>query len=145
MRWKFYFWVLTPLMVAGTAFAIAESLGFLLPDEGDPAFSNPWNWLDWLDTFIIGVSLVGLFGIAYQKTIGNQSFWKRWFIFILIFDTAYAVYEYNTGVFDTVGMWRPEITFPLLIAFFIPYYVALYLYGYKSEELWNPPTNPNPL
>lgn len=141
MRWKFYFWVITPLMVAGTGLAIAESLGFLL-DEGDPFFDEPWTWLDWLDTFIISVSLIGLFGIAYQKTIGKQIFWKRWFVFVIIFDIAYIINDYRNGIYGTEDMWRPEIVFPLLIIIVLPYYIGLYLYAFKSDAVWNPQPTP---
>lgn len=142
MRWKIYFWILTLVIVAGTGLYMAESLGMMLPDEEGPIFEEPWTWLDWLDTLIMGASLVGLFGFAYKKTVGKQRFWKRWFIFILIFDIAYIINDYRNGIFDTEDMWRPEIVFPLVIICILPYYFALYLYGYKSDSLWNPQQNP---
>ena len=85
MRWKFYFWIFTPLIVTGTGISIAESLGFYVFGEEDPFLDTPWTWLDWVDTLVLGISLVGLFAFVYKKTIGIQSFWKKWFIFILIF------------------------------------------------------------
>jgi hypothetical protein len=136
MGWKFYFWILTILIVGGTGLSIAESLGILSPEEGVP--DEPLRWLDWLDMPITGISLVGLFGFAYKKIIGGQSFWKGWFIFILIYDTAYMVYQYYPE--DFVG---EEVWLDLLAqSFFIPLYIAFYLYGYKSDSLWNPQPTP---
>lgn len=142
MGWKIYFWVFTILIVISALYGITYSLGILFPDEIDPARAESWIWVDWVYLPVVGISIFGLFGYAYQKTFGKQSFWKRWFIFILIFDASSMVYEYSTGVFDIEGMWQPVITLSLLIAIFLPYYVALYLYSYKSEELWNPQPTP---
>ena len=77
-----------------------------------------------------------------KKTIGERSFWRRFFVVLIIADIIDAFHQYNIGTFDPEGMWRPEITFSILIALSIPYYIALYFYGYKSEELWNPQPNP---
>jgi len=111
---------------------MAESLGIILPEEGDPVI---WMWWEWLYIPVLEISITGLFDYAYKKPIGEKQFWKSFFVFLAIIDTFYTVYEYNTGVFDTEEMWRPAIVFPLLIAMFLSYYVALYLYGYKSEKL----------
>lgn len=140
MGWKIYFWMFTLIMVAATGLSMAESLGIILPDEGNERII--WMWWEWLYLPVLGISITGLFGFAYKKIIGEKSFWKKFFILLVIIDTLYTVYEYNIGLFSTEEMWRPEIVFPSLIAMFLPYYIALYLYGYKSDSLWNPQPNP---
>ena len=140
MAWKIYFWFITLILIAATDLSMAESLGIILPEEGDPVI---WMWWEWLYIPVLGISITGLFDYAYKKPIGEKQFWKSFFVFLAIIDTFYTVYEYNTGVFDTEEMWRAAIVFPLLIAIFLHYYVALYLYGYKSEKLWNPQTSPS--
>ena len=142
MGWKIYFWIYILLTVVGTVLIAAAFLGILFPQEAGSLFDEPWTWLDWLNMVLPVISIFGLFGLAYQKTIGKQSFWKWWFVFILIFDTSYTVHEYLTGVYDTEGMQFVTISYSLLVVFLIPYYVALLLYGYKSEELWNPQPSP---
>jgi hypothetical protein len=136
MGWKIYFWIFTLLLGVDYFFEIAFSLGILLPDEGETLFNESWTWLDWLDTLKIGISLIGIFGLAYQKIVGAQIFWKRWFFFILIFDISYSVYKYNTSIFGPEVMWQLSATSSLAIAFCIPFYIALYVYGYKSKKLW---------
>ena len=137
MGWKIYFWIFTISTVAGTALLAADSMGILFPEQG-PVLDETWTWLDLLATLIVGISLVGLFGFAYKKVLGKQSFWKRWFIFVLVFDISYTFSGFYHEGFDADETWLSVIMFSLLIAFFIPYYVALYLYGYKSDSLWNP-------
>lgn len=136
MGWKIYFWLFTAAMIILTGLSIAESLDFYVLDEGDPLLDEPWNWLDWIDTLVLGISLVGLFGIAHQKTIGKQSFWRKWFVFLLIFDIAITVHEYDPSLFDTQEPLGLMITFSIFIALILPFYIALYLYGY-SDSLWN--------
>ena len=144
MGWKIYFWILTLLIIAATGLSMAESLGIILLEEVDPAEREIWTWWDWIYYLpISGISLVGLFGYAYQKKIGENSFWKIFFVFLIIVDMIDTFHEYNIGTFDTEEMWRPEIVFPLLIAIFLPHYIALYLYSYKSKSLWNPQPTPS--
>jgi hypothetical protein len=138
MGWKIYFWFITPLMVLVTAITLAGSLGFLLLDEWAPTFEEYWNWLDWLSLLITWVGIVGLFGFAYKKVLGEQNFWKRWFIFNLIFEISYAVFEYFPEEFVAEDVWSAVLGYSL----FLPYYIALYLYGYKSDSLWNPQSTP---
>ena len=138
MGWKIYFGILTFLIVTGTGITIAEILGLLLPEEGDRFVEEPWALLDWLDIPLTCISLVGVFCFAYKKTIGKQIFWKRWFIFILVYDISYNIYDYYPADFITEEMWLDLLAWSL----FIPYYLALYFYGYKSDELWNSESNP---
>ena len=140
MGWKIYFWFITLIMIAGTGLSMAESLGIILPDEGNERMV--WMWWEWLYLPILGISITGIFGYAHKKQIGEKQFWKKFFIFLLIVDSLYTVYEDNIGLFNPEEMWRPAIVFPLLIAMFLPYYIALYLYGYKSDSLWDSQPTP---
>lgn len=133
MGWKIYFLILTLLMIAGTALIVADSLGVLLP-AGTPLLDDDWTWLDSLSILITWVGIVGLFGFAYKKVIGGQNFWKKWFIFTLVLDISYTVYDSYPEGFAIEDIWYDIIAYSLIL----PYYIALYLYGYKSEELWNP-------
>ncbi len=142
MGWKIFFWIFTLIIIAATGLSMAESLSIILPEEGDPRESEVWTWWDWVYLPILGISIAGLFGYAYKKTIGERPFWRRFFVFLIIVDIIDTFHEYNIGTFDPEVMWRPEITFSILIALAIPYYLALYLYGYKSEKLWNPQPTP---
>ena len=138
MGWKIYFWFITLLLSAATGLLMTDSVGILLPDEGGPIFDESWNWLDWLSIPITWIGIVGFFGFTYKKIIGEQNFWKRWLIFVLIFDISNTVYDYYPEGFVTEDMWFDILAYSL----FIPYYVALYLYGYKSDSLWNPQPTP---
>lgn len=142
MGWKIYIWVFTLIMVLAIGLSMAESLGIILPEEGDPREIDVWTWWDWMSLPILGVSIAGLFGYAYQKAIGGKSFWENFFIFLIIFDTIDIFREYNAGLYDTEEMWQPVITLSLLTAIILPHYIALYFYGFKSEKLWNSQPTP---
>ena len=124
-------------------FGIAYSLGILLPEETEMGSDGFLIWKDWLYIPIFGISIAGIFGFAYKKPIGKQKFWKTWFVLILLLDTLSMTHDYFSGFWNMEEMWRPAITITLIIAFILPYYLALYFYGHKSEELWKPlPTPP---
>jgi hypothetical protein len=139
MGWKIYFWFITLLFGHLTGSLIADSLGILPLDEEGPILDEPWGWLDWLSLLIAWIGIVGLFGFSYKKAIGEQNFWKRWFIFILVFDISYAIYEHYPKGFVAEEVWLDILGYSIPV----PIYIALYLYGYKSEELWNPPAESN--
>lgn len=138
MGWKIYFWIGTLLLGASTGLLIADTLGILTLEDGDSLFEESWTWLDSLSILITWVGIVGFFGFVYKKTIGEQNFWKRWFVFTLIFDISYEVYTNYTEGFVAEEVW----IYILACAFGIPFYIALYLYGYKSDSLWNPQPTP---
>jgi hypothetical protein len=133
MGWKIYFWILAILLAASTALIAADSLGVLFPEEG-PLLDETWTWLDSLGILISWIGIVGLFGLAYQKVIWKQKFWKGWFVFVLIFDISYEVHEFSPEDFVAEDVWYYIIAYSFLLS----YYVALYLYGYKSDSIWNP-------
>ena len=134
MGWKVYFWFTTLLLGASTGVLIADSLEILPLENEDSLLDEPWTWLDSLNIVVSWIGIVGLFGFAYKKIIGEQDFWKRWFVFTLIFDISYEVYVESLEGFTTEVIWFYILVYSLSI----PYYVALYLYGYKSDSLWNP-------
>jgi len=138
MGWKIYFWFITLIMFAITGLLLADSLGILSSDGGEPIFDEIWTWVDSLSILIAWIGLVGLFGFAFEKIIGEQVFWQRWFIFDLIFYVAYTVYEYTPEVFTVEELWVDLAAYSIDV----PYYIALYLYGYKSDTLWNPRPTP---
>jgi hypothetical protein len=138
MGWKIYFWFITLLLGASTGLLIADSFGILPLDEEGPILDEPWGWLDWLSLLIAWIGIVGFFGFAYKKTIGEQNFWKRWFIFNLVFDISYEFYEKYPKGFIAEELWLDILAYSIPV----PIYIALYLYGYKSDSLWNPERTP---
>jgi hypothetical protein len=101
---------------------------------------------DSVDIVISLTALTGLFGYTFTKKIHSQTFWRIWLFVIVIWDLFYNLYlTAILGVAQGVAQEGDKINITeMLIAFIFifPEYVALYLYGYKSTELWEHKNNP---
>lgn len=124
--WKAYFW-LTALLMTGAVF-------FALQYSQSPAWTDVVGYGTWL------VSLIGVFGFAYSRTIINERLWQTWFPIVVLWDVGVLVTQY---VYEPLEM-EPWLMNPWLLTvaaiitgiLVLPEYVALYLYGYRSNPLW---------
>lgn len=117
--WKVFFWLILILEVLS-----------LIDIAFDP--NKPVNDL-LIEAVIYSAILMGLFGYAYSKRIFNKLFWK----FVFPIGIAYDLYDFY-GVaewdwsFSSIDIVFAIIVFPLMYF----QYLALYRYGFKSEEIW---------
>ena len=87
---------------------------------------------------IILLTLTGLYGLIYKKGLICNQFWKLFFVLVVFWDISYNLYYYyNYKPMDL------ELSGMIIIVFLIvfitcnlPSYVILYVYGYKSKQLW---------
>lgn len=70
------------------------------------------------------VSFIGLYGFVYRKRIFYKDFWI--FIFIL-------------SIIDVIGslLIEPQEIDTWIYILFIPFYIALYKYAFKMNDLWS--------
>ncbi|HEY4135002.1 MAG TPA: hypothetical protein VGO34_07285 [Alphaproteobacteria bacterium] len=136
MKMKILFWL--HLLTAGPAMIF-----FQAPKSG----SNAIAW------FFFAVSLatfLGFFAVAYGKRIGEPYIWRCVFGI-----DAYQLSDALPAMFRAfyrVFMASPEAaaSMPLFLAicalatlliawFYVPPIVALFIYAFRRESLWNPP------
>ena len=77
------------------------------------------------DLGLFVVLMVGFFGLVWRKKIINNLFWKVFFPVCVIWNLGHAYYTFD-GIVTIV-----------LTAIYFPTLVALFLYAFKSEEIWN--------
>jgi hypothetical protein len=70
------------------------------------------------------VSLVAIVGLAAERRILTQVYWKIWFVL--------AIAE---EIYDAILSGSLSISVLLLVA---PYLTALYVYAFSSKAIWNP-------
>jgi len=87
---------------------------------------------EFIDILISLVGIIGLFGFVFSHPILFQTFWKLVFIIFLFWDIIISMLYFDE-IFNESGFLL-KIFFFILI---VPEYVALYLYGYKSKEIWD--------
>ena len=125
--WKLYLLVMAVMTIAGWG------LMFFLSEE-ITAIEDIAGWAA-LPMYL--VQLVGLFGFVYWRRIGSPLLWKLVFA-VTILDLLWQGYSFaieaagfadtGTGVFATMVV--------VVAAIFLPLLAALYIYAFRSDNLW---------
>ena len=103
---------------------------------------------DVLDMPITIITLVGLCGYAFKKTCLTKKFWRYWFFAAIIWHFLYFYYLRTALIFSSFKIsrlpifhfgrmsWSELAYFLFPTIFFIPIFIGLYLYAFRSGELW---------
>jgi len=113
MGWKIYSWFFLLVVAAGYTEAL---------------ITEPKTILFSLDLIVTINGLAGLFAYAYKMKLVSANFWKICFVLNVMWDLIY-----NTILQDIT---LPLVEVLLVVAVCLPIYVALYLLGFKSANLW---------
>ena len=81
-----------------------------------------------LDLIVTINGLAGLCAYAYKMKLVSANFWKICFVLNVMWDLIYNTILQNITL--------PLIEVLLVVAVCLPTYVALYLIGFKSANLW---------
>lgn len=121
--WTVYLWIIAPLT--------AVSLAYLWL-TGNPRL------LDLADLLSIVAGLAGLYGYAYRKRIGDVRFWRAFAPGVVVWDLVLNSVLVPAGLAyqhpDVLNQSQGELVLGLVIN--LPIYVALFLYAYRSADLW---------
>jgi len=114
MGWKIYSWFFLLVVAAGYTEAF---------------ITEPKTILFYLDLIVTINGLAGLFAYAYKMKLVSANFWKICFVLNVMWDLIY-----NTILQNNTSLSLVEEL--LVLALCLPTYVALYLLGFKSVNLW---------
>lgn len=118
--WKIYLWFLVVVVGALYGASIREGL----------------NVVRILDIPVTLISLAGVFGFAYRKSIWTSAFWKIWLPLVIVWDIfANFVWGGKSQMRD-LGLIDIVFVAAVFYAVFLPGYIALFLYGFHSEKVW---------
>jgi len=92
---------------------------------------------------IIGV--MGLFGYAYKRRILKPDFWKYYFFVTVVWQFPYGFYFFKNEV-ELIEFMNQNPIAAIIIAVIcfgicLPAYIAIYLYGFRSKDLWDRDTH----
>jgi len=119
--WKIYFFIIVALTV----------FGYL------SLFSSPGaGYTEYLSAAVSIVSLLGLFGYVFCRTILRPGFWLAVLVVSLVYGVAY---EHLTGIDLSAGMDDDTYLLTQIFSwtFSIPFYIALFLYSRPANPIWN--------
>ncbi len=121
-KWKFFVWVIVLLEILSIVMLVID------PEE---------SVLDVVIDLVIYIFIIlGLFGYAYNKRIFFKEMWKFVIPVAFVYD-IYGLYvlDWTYGsteeLYITIG-FTAAIGLPIM--FF--QYLALYRYGFRSQEIW---------
>ncbi len=121
--WKIYFFLIVLLTLAVVAWAVLAEPGV-------------FTLIEVIDLILSVVALVCLFGLAFNKAIGKQVFWKYFFYVNLVSSFIYM------GIFPLLGIkFYGEIAefnleYGIGVLLVVPLIWGSYLYGYRRGVLW---------
>lgn len=118
--WQTYFWSIGLLAAGAIVYDVYAQPRVQAFDVVDYA-----TWI---------ISLAGVFGFAYSKTILHKRVWQVWLPLAVGWDLVTLARQYSSAGTDPVSLVFVLVIVGLL---FVPEYVALYLYGYRSDSLWS--------
>lgn len=113
--WRIYFFLMSLIYLI-----------FLLPRLTHPTLSG------WLDVLVNTITMLALFGLAFDKIIGFKEFWRVGFVFCV------GVELFNL-VKNIMGSGENFPLIPFLAVWavlIVPIYIATFLYAFKSEDIW---------
>lgn len=128
--WKIYFWVMASLHL------LAIVTTFVAPED-------EYSSLDQLVNYVVyPIIILGVFGFAYGKSIFASGFWKIWILVTLATDARSFSYLFETDFIDAAGMGL-YLSIALIVALatimIALQYFCLYLYAFRSPEIWREP------
>lgn len=134
MKTKHIIWKV--LFVIYTWYVISEIYLFISFMNKVPNIDEQPIFIDYLSEIFILVFLVGFYGYVASKKIINVNFWKSILVLKVFLESITfidGVVENGLGFFDISNTPWWAYILPLII---LPSYIALFLYSFKSKELW---------
>ena len=97
-------------------------------------------------TAVSGISLIALYGLAYERAIWSRRFWRAFFwvfvymssaVVLILVLTVAAEVDQSGGLLSNGTAWTGHSLVVLLaLAVFGVQMRGLYLYAYKRKHLW---------
>ena len=125
--WKLYLLLTTLLTIGGIG------LSFYFSEE----LTSIDHIVEWAALPMYLLQLVGLFGFVYWRRIGSALLWKLVFA-VIILDLLWEGYSFaiDAAGFADTGTGIFVIMLIVAAAIYLPLLAALYLYAFRSDNLW---------
>ena len=124
--WKAYFFIVLALTVGGLALPLFIE------------FDREMAWWEWLYFPLYAVQIVGLFGYVYWRRLGVPLVWQAVFVASLMFEVWDVFHMSTDPEFQGTGyegFIASTVAATLIIQ--VPMLIGLFLYGFRSKELWH--------
>lgn len=116
------------------AYAGIVTFAVVVGELSNLARGAPVTWgalANWVITLVL---LIGTWGYALRRTIATEVYWRRVFWILLV---ANGLMLLRVALASTVALALVAALMVLLV----PAYLAVYLYAFRSPELWRAGAN----
>ena len=98
---------------------------------------------DFFDVPVTGVAMAGFLAFLLRVRLLRSGFWKKVFPLLIGWDILHTlILGQVLGVAQHHVAWDERVGWTLTL---LPTYFALFLYDYRSSQLWTGPCHPNAL
>lgn len=121
LAWKVYFWVFAFIVVIGYSAMLSKN-------------TTAYYYIDVLFSFF---GLVGLWCYAYEKSLLRPGLWRIFFCLFFFWNVINIIYGPFYSGEELVGQKEQLHARLISVAISLPAYFALFLYGFRSKEIWH--------
>jgi hypothetical protein len=90
-----------------------------------------------IDIVVFAFAAVGMFGYAWEKGFIGQAYWKIFFFVLIIWTIVYHYFiPVPAKIAETLQGQSQASAATIGLIIFIPLFIAIFLYGYKRDDLW---------
>lgn len=115
----------------------AVALGLLLCLMYSTVMLSQFRPIYLVDLPITFVAYLGLVGYAFRRRIASRPLWKGVCVVFIAWEFLFNFFLSPESL-ERVGIAEVVLWMAVLL---VPEYVALWRYGYRSDDLWNQPTD----
>jgi len=107
-----------------------------------PFFYEDTDYFEVINQMIGVFGLIGLYGFIKGIPIGSKIIWAGILVIELLMIIGYGIYEsveivQGTSEFSYEDYWKIYIPANIvLVLILLPYWYALFQYGFKSKSIW---------
>ncbi|MEK9629607.1 MAG: hypothetical protein VW455_11380 [Nitrospinota bacterium] len=122
-NWRIYFWF--------------SAIYFLLVLVG--VLISPSELLQYFNILFYLIGMFGLWGFTYNRSIIFNSFWKIYLFPLILWDTWIWIIDYPEFYESMIHLtsFDRAVIYLFLILLQFPLYFALFMYAFRSPNLWN--------
>lgn len=127
--WKIFFWVMMSLQLMLMVSTFIDPIEDKIPID------------HFIDFVIYPITILGIFGFAYNKRLITSGFWKNWIVIAIITDIYSISAIFKTDIGSASSGIELYLYVGTILAILVPImalqYYCLYSYAFKSTQIWS--------
>lgn len=100
--------------------------------------SSQFDLISFADQIFLFSGFVGVFGYSFRRRLFQPKFWRTLLPIVVVWDIWLGLDSFKEfhSVLNQDEVWIAYMALVFALVLIVPTYVALYLYGYRSRNIW---------